>query len=342
MPAILPATSKIGTLLRLLEESASEKPTETMAADQPSSPMRETVEAPLETPIAPESPGSERNISLKPEGSTAPGAETPPGAIMPSSSKIGPIGGIPGGVETATPVPMEGEPQLQPTMEDYLNRGKTAAQWYAETGRQGTLDVIGSQASKGGVGNFNQFLETGRPANADLSVNPQTGETYATPRPTGEPNTATLQDYLSQGKTAEQWYAETGRQSELDNLTRGGTLPIPAQSLTTNGIRPQGFVGPLKQPGGQVLGSQAISPSTPEVMGPFKPGADLLPQQLLEPIESTPQYSLTPTPTPIPGSLRVKLDKAQTKEEVQAVLNEWIASNPEARAYLEASNRISQ
>jgi len=35
--------------------------------------------------------------------------------------------------------------QNQPSLQDYLNRGKTAEQWYAETGRQSTLDAIRSQ-----------------------------------------------------------------------------------------------------------------------------------------------------------------------------------------------------
>lgn len=70
----------------------------------------------------------------------------------------------------------ENEPK--PTLEDYLSRGKTAAQYYAETGQQSTIDDINRKASFGGVGDFNAFLRNATVTNPDMVVDRNTGTTY--------------------------------------------------------------------------------------------------------------------------------------------------------------------
>lgn len=296
MPQILPPTSKIGTLLRQLEEAESEAPTSRKATDEPSTPARETVEAPLETPIRSESPGTARTISLPPEGATAPSATDTPEQIAPTTSKIGPIGGQEGGVlgadlgvaETPAPPPA---PQAPVTFEQFKaaepgNAGKNYATYLTETGQQNVLDEIGGNPRLS-LSDTGEISEIGG------------GKWQHTPAPSGgvklqqipqapsRPNTASLQDYLNQGKTAAQWYAETGRQGNLDVLTAGATQPIPPQAFTQAGANPPGVTGPLPQaqpgfapagpvptaPGagqGQVLGTQNIAPSgTPKAYSPY-------------------------------------------------------------------------
>lgn len=74
----------------------------------------------------------------------------------------------------------------RPTLQDYLNQGKTAAQWYAETGRQSSLDAIRKDPRKSfddKTGNIiavgsaprSRFDDTGR----QMSVGPQQGVTNA-------------------------------------------------------------------------------------------------------------------------------------------------------------------
>lgn len=349
MPAILPPSSLIGTLLRKLEESASEKPTSTMATDNPSAPIRETVQAPLETPIAPESPGTERVMSLKPEGSVQASVEATPESITPSTSKVGGIGGPEGGMIPALPTQAQA-PQPQPSLEEYLSKGKTAAQWYAETGRQSELDRIGKEASSGGVGNIDEFMKSGKIANDKWAVNPESGELYEAPRPVSEPNTATLQQYLDQGKTVEQWYAETGRQSDLDKLTKGATQAVPRQAYTQGGALPPGEKGPppqatlpMRAPG-QVLGMQSLTPSGAEpVYGPQRPPdwnkpivtetgevlppAGYLPPEVLTPLESVPSYAAEPTPTPpagMAGQFIKAINESKTEEEANSRIEELI------------------
>jgi hypothetical protein len=293
---------------------------------------------------------------------------------MPGGSKVGGIGGVPGGMEGYVPgggeASLTPEPaQPQPTLTEYLARGKTAAQWYAETGRQSELDSIGAAASRGGIGNFDEFLKTGQPANPELAVNPETGQTYQAPKQPGQPNNATLEDYLRQGKTVEQWYAETGRQSDLDRLTQGATLPTPsnieAEARQNMQAQDRGVMAPspdmAARAQGQVLGTnQDSSQLRPELSsssgmqaGPLI--GPLLPNQLRTQLALTPEEQMagsmvpmggaptptpTPSPTPIPGSLQAKLDKAKTKEEVQAAVDTWIQENPQVKAYLDAAERV--
>lgn len=58
------------------------------------------------------------------------------------------------------------KPQRQLSLDDYLRMGKTAAQWYAETGRQSTMDSMRSAG---------QWNDSGKP----MSVGPQQGVTNA-------------------------------------------------------------------------------------------------------------------------------------------------------------------
>lgn len=357
MPAPLPASATLGALLRLVEQEKTKSPTEQIPGAGPSDPGRLAVQAPLETPIAPESPESSRVLSLKSEGGLTPSGEDA-GPVIPTTAKVGPIGGAEEGMGSVpiTEIPTGQIPQAtptpQPTLSEYLAKGKTAAQWYAETGRQSELDKIGAEASKGGIGNFNEFLNTGQPANPQLAIDPITGQSYQKPPEQGQPNTATLQDYLNQGKTAEQWYAETGRQSELNQLTRGATQPIPAdvQAGFSRGIVPvigeggaytiptttQGqpqlstseFVGPMKAGETRGMTTELRPQMTPEAayrpegfIGPMKP--DLAPELM----NSYTMPTSAPTPTPpagAAGELMKKLDAASTDKERDEIVKQFM------------------
>lgn len=248
MPSpVTPATSGIGALLRMIEDEQAQAPTEIVPGAEPASAVRGTVATPLETPVKVESPGSSTTVS-----SPAEVANPNQGQVTPGTSKVGGIGGLPEGVPV-TPQP-EPEPTPQPTLQEYLDRGKTAAQWYAETGQQSSLDKINKESAFGGVGNIDAFLKDASVANPELQVNKTTGAIENKPKPVSAPNTATLEDYLNAGKTAQQWFAETGRQSQLDALTAGAT-----QDLNPKDLKPYLSTGATQtaqeKPAGQVLGT---------------------------------------------------------------------------------------
>lgn len=77
-----PAGSALGSLLRKIEEERQAGPHRTPQTSQDQSPIREAIQAPLETP---ESVGSSKMVSMKPEmavgsGVVPPISATPPGA----------------------------------------------------------------------------------------------------------------------------------------------------------------------------------------------------------------------------------------------------------------------
>lgn len=295
---VQPASSIIGTLLRQIVEDKSKAPHTQVPTADPSTPQRNVVQAPLEEAIAPESPGTERVINLPPESAVTPSADAA-APVTPGTSKIGPIGGpgvdpnafgnLPaiggpsdrlgeaGNVVAANappppPAPIStrsalAAPAPQPTLQDYLNKGKTAAQWYAETGRQSTLDAIDKDPNQKIDLNTGQASIVGGPRSGEAKVNPNTGQIYFQPEPDMGPNTATLQDYLNQGKTAQQWFAETGRQNELDQLTAGSTQELSPTALQP--YLPKEVQGP-PGPNGQVAGAStglARYPSTSPELG---------------------------------------------------------------------------
>lgn len=93
--AIYPSSGGfIGSLLRTIQEERSKAPHVLPPAGEPQAPIRAAVQAPLESPISPESPGSARTVSIRPEGVPPTSASTPPGQIVPPSSMIGDMGGV--------------------------------------------------------------------------------------------------------------------------------------------------------------------------------------------------------------------------------------------------------
>ena len=228
-----PATSTVGALLRLIEQEKSKAPHLQTPQAAPSAPAREMAQAPLESPILPESPGSERTVGVKAETLPATTEAGVAADVVPGRSVIGERGGpldLAGMAPGATPGDMGsmGPQTPKPTLGEYRAKGKTAAQWYAETGRQSTLDAIGKDVNK------SVDLVTGKPSivggprSGKAVVGPE-GNVGFQPEAPHAPNNASLQDYLSQGKTREQWYAETGQQSSLDKLGGPGNLkPLPA------------------------------------------------------------------------------------------------------------------
>ena len=99
MPGIYPQSGSIGALLRLIEQERKSAPHVRAPIAEPSAPMRKSVAAPLESPIAPESPGTGRVVSIRPE--VAPTGAGPARVVAPTTAKMGGIGGIPG--ETVAP-----------------------------------------------------------------------------------------------------------------------------------------------------------------------------------------------------------------------------------------------
>lgn len=74
-----------------------------------------------------------------------------------------------------------------------------------------------------------------------------------------EANKPSLQDYLNRGKTAEQWYAETGQQSTLDRIkAQGGDVNQPYSSSQANYSSPSGqslYIPPPQSPTDKLLKS---------------------------------------------------------------------------------------
>jgi len=88
--------SNIGNLLRLIQEEKSTNPAIASPGNEVASPIRDVIQGPIQ---APESPGSSRTISARPEGIAAPGSETPgqvvaPVAPVPVAAQAGPVAPI--------------------------------------------------------------------------------------------------------------------------------------------------------------------------------------------------------------------------------------------------------
>lgn len=102
--------NSIGTLLRLIQEEKASNQAIVNPGDDPSSPIRQTVTEPIRSP---ESPGSERVVSIRPESAIQQG---PSGVVGPQA--IGPMVQAPGAVvapRVPTPVPTPTMPQSQPS-----------------------------------------------------------------------------------------------------------------------------------------------------------------------------------------------------------------------------------
>ena len=106
--------SGIGTLLRMIKEQRSQGPIVPPSA-QVSSPIREVVQGPLETP---ESPETSRVISVRPETSPTSTSVAPVGPIAPSvrssaSTPVAPVNPVVAPVNTAVPKQVEGPMQAK-------------------------------------------------------------------------------------------------------------------------------------------------------------------------------------------------------------------------------------
>ena len=326
-----PATSTVGALLRLIEQEKSKAPHLQTPQAAPSAPAREMAQAPLESPILPESPGSERTVGVKAETLPATTEAGLPGTAVPGRSVIGERGGpldLAGMAPGATPGDM-GSMGLQtpkPTLGDYRGQGKTAAEWYAETGRQSTLDAIGKDVNK------SVDLVTGKPSivggprSGKAVVGPE-GNVGFQPEAPHAPNNASLQDYLSQGKTREQWYAETGQQSSLDKLGGPGNLkPLPAP-------RQNAPVTPTPTLGQNLMPSSVSAPvqsqaQTGQVLGGVAP------------VPGTPEYEAALAQDPELRTLLENSDRAFA--ESQRVSNEYIEMLREEKGDLEFMEKIQQ
>lgn len=100
--------NSIGTLLRLIQEEKASNQANVMPGADPSSPIRQTVTEPIRTP---ESPGSERVVSIRPESAIQQG---PSGVVGPQA--IGPLVQAPSAVVAPrgpTPVPTPTQPMSQ-------------------------------------------------------------------------------------------------------------------------------------------------------------------------------------------------------------------------------------
>lgn len=88
------AGSNIGTLLRLIQEEKSSNLAALPPAADPNSPIRGTIQQPIKTP---ESPGSDRVVSLRPEGVIQSGP-----AAAPVVAPVAPVAPVPTPVPTPT------------------------------------------------------------------------------------------------------------------------------------------------------------------------------------------------------------------------------------------------
>lgn len=106
--------NSIGTLLRLIQEEKAQSQAIVNPGDDPSSPIRQTVTEPIRSP---ESPGSERVVSIRPESAIQSGPEgSVMGPVAPQA--IGPIVSAPrpaviGPRAAPTPVPTPTQPMSQ-------------------------------------------------------------------------------------------------------------------------------------------------------------------------------------------------------------------------------------
>lgn len=89
--------SNIGALLRLIQEDQNQNIAASSPASDPESPLREVIQQPIE---APESPGSERVVSIRPEGAVQSGPQAE--AVSP----VAPVapGGAPSGGGVVAPI----------------------------------------------------------------------------------------------------------------------------------------------------------------------------------------------------------------------------------------------
>jgi len=372
-----PATSTVGALLRLIEQEKSKAPHLQTPQAAPSAPAREMAQAPLESPILPESPGSERTVGVKAETLPATTEAGLPATTTPRRALFGEMGG-PGDIEgfvnpltrdkatvdkiydtgkypslrkdaypnggysysvdsdsdaakiwneiRATNAANKKASKPKPTLGEYRGRGKTAAQWYAETGKQSTLDAIGKDVNK------SVDLVTGKPSivggprSGRAVVGPE-GNVGFQPEAPHAPNNASLQDYLSQGKTREQWYAETGQQSGLDKLGGPGNLkPLPTPET-------QAPVTPTPTLGQNLMPSSVSAPvqsqaQTGQVLGGVAP------------VPGTPEYEAALAQDPELRTLLENSDRALA--ESQRVSNEYIEMLREEKGDLEFMEKIQQ
>lgn len=114
MPAVYPSSGNIGALLRLIEQERKSAPHARFPTAAPSAPMRRSVSAPLESPIAAESPGTARVVSIKPEIAPPAAGAAPPSPVAPTTAKMGAVGGVPKVIGPTTYIPPVTAPPSAP------------------------------------------------------------------------------------------------------------------------------------------------------------------------------------------------------------------------------------
>lgn len=90
----------IGTLLRMIQEEQSSSALATPPAAEPGSPIRELTQGPI---LAPESPGTSRVASLRPEGIASSPVDLQPGSVVPPVAPVAPVAAPIGPVNPGSP-----------------------------------------------------------------------------------------------------------------------------------------------------------------------------------------------------------------------------------------------
>ncbi len=115
MPAIYQPSGGIGALLRKIELERKTSPATLSPGAGAGSPIRRAMATPLESPIAPESPGTSRVISVQPGTTPSTPGKVGTTAMAPRGMTMGQIGG--GGVvapTTAAPIQSFAQPTQTP------------------------------------------------------------------------------------------------------------------------------------------------------------------------------------------------------------------------------------
>lgn len=189
----------IGTLLRQIQEQKSSSPI-VPAATETSSPIRAGVQEPLQ---APESPGTSRVVSVRPEASNVAGAGSPVGSVTPTRSSVGPIS-----------IGGEGQPFAQAPVQSSSVRAVAINEPGANPVVPSNGNTIGNVAQPDANKN-NAPIKAVEPALPVRSVTPSP----LPPVPTAgaAPDTSKVQGAIAKADAADQAYNERINQLEGPN-----------------------------------------------------------------------------------------------------------------------------
>lgn len=283
----------IGNLLRMIKEEKTNSPI-VPANAQPGSLQRGAVQKPV---YGPESPGTERVVSLQPEDVTAP--VSPQAQTETAPSRVGPL--AIGGEDVGAIVPPE--PSIPGKGDINPETGKA----YAVSPESGVWDdnywanVVEPRLKVEAV--FNQQQRADIPAKTD--INPETGKPYA-----WNPETGVWDDNyfanIMEKKLLTGWRPGT--------IEQGGTGPF-------NQTQPQPQAE--SKPAGQVLGTQ-ITGVGPDIGGLRAniQASDLETeallnknQQTLNRYENVMNMPSGATPTPLPKGVNPNAEEKRLMEE---------------------------